>query len=259
MFKSKVFDLVILVTLILLSSAVILLFDVNFLFATLLYFGLPSAFLIYKKPSNLLKAFLSAVVFGGLWSFSFDFLAEFNNAWNWDSNTDLVFSSHLFGVVSLDIMVWYILWIFLIVSYYEYFVEYDFSKQISKHIQLTLITGVVVAVILVSLHKFYPQILKINYVYLWLGLAALVAYLLLMIKKPTLFKKSMKVIPFFSFLYITFEIVALEKNLWSFPGEYIGVISILGHAFPVEEFIFWIIFSSAIATAFHEYGVDNFE
>jgi len=222
-----------------------------------LFFGLPAAYLTWRKPSNIRKVSLSAVTFGIVWGFSFDYIAEFNNAWNWAANTDLVFPVRFFGVVSLDIMVWYFLWVFAIVAFYEYFVEYDFSRKISRRALPILGTGLVVAVAVVALSKFAPTLLRFPFTYFWLGSFALLPYAYVVFRKPRLFLKTIAVAPFFIFLFLAFEITALSADLWSFPGQYVGAVSIGTLSFPLEEFLFWIIASSVVAVGYHEHAVDD--
>jgi hypothetical protein len=256
-YKKRLLDLGIVCTLVLFASGVIVLFHPGFLVATFLFFGIPAAFLLWRKPSNIKKAATSAFIFGVIWGFSFDYVAEFNNAWSWATNTSLVFSVHFFGVVSLDIMIWYFLWVFLVIAFYEYFVEHDFSRKLSKRALPIAITGAIVGVVIVTLSRFFPSLILIPYTYLWLGSLALLPYAYVVIRKPSIFTKSLSVVPFFFFLYLAFELAALYTGLWSFPGHYIGSVVFGVMSFPVEEFLFWIIASSAVAVAYHERAVDD--
>ena len=126
-----------------------------------------------------------------IWGFVFDYIAEFNNAWNWATNTNLVFPVQFFGVVSLDIMIWYFLWVFVIVAFYEYFVEYDFSRKISKRALPIITTGVIAVVVVVALSKLAPALLTFPYTYLVLGSLALVPYAYVVIRKQKLFLKTL--------------------------------------------------------------------
>jgi hypothetical protein len=44
---------------------------------------------------------------------------------------------------------------------------------------------------------------------------------------------------------------------WSFTGDYIGWIHMLGVSFPIEEMIFWIFLSSAVGATYYEGIFDN--
>lgn len=97
----------------------------------------------------------------------------------------------------------------------------------------------------------------IPYTYLWLGFLAFIPLAYISLKRPRLFPKFLEVVPFFAFLYLAFEIIALKLGLWSFSGEYIGQVTLLGVSFPFEEFFFWIISSSAVAASYHELYLDD--
>ena len=247
----------IVITLVLITIPIVILFRIHFLFSTLLFFGLPSAYLIWCKPSNLKKATLAALLFGVLWGFSFDYIAEFNHAWGWSTNTVLMFPTQLFGVVSLDIMVWYFLWIFLIVAFYEYFAEFDFSKRISPNALWATLAGIGVAIGAVFVSKVVPSVITFQYPYLVLGTLTLITFAIIVLRRPWLFPKLIGIAPFFIFVYLVFELTALHLQLWGFPGHYIGSVHILNLSFPFEELIFWIIASSAVAASYHEYCIDD--
>ncbi len=90
-FKRKLLDLVVVIFFVMASAATSIFFGLNFLLTTILFFGLPSAYLLYRKPNNLKKVTLISVILGLIWGFSFDYIAELNNAWAWGGNTGLFF------------------------------------------------------------------------------------------------------------------------------------------------------------------------
>lgn len=254
---NKYLELLILVILVLLAAGSSVLFNFNFLITTLLFFGLPAVYLIFLNPAHIKKALVSALLFGLLWSFSFDFIAELNYAWSWSVGESLLFPGTFFGVVSLDIMVWFFLWIFLVVMFYEHFIERRVSKKISSNIWYSVSVGTVALIVMLTLFFIDPEILKFSYTYLVLGIAALCQFLYVIVRRPHLFPKTLEVVPFFLFLYLTFEIVALHLKLWDFTGQYVGMILINNLQFPLEEFFFWILLSSAVAVSYHELYVDD--
>lgn len=255
--RRRLHDLLAVIVLVLCAVAYTNFLQPTFLVTTLLFFGLPSGYLLWRKPSNLKKALLAAFLLGTVWGFSFDYVAEFNRAWGWSTNTDLTFPIQFFGVVSLDILIWYFLWVFLTILFYEYFSEYDFSKKISPLYKKSLAVGIVVAPLLVFISKFAPQMLQFQYAYLVLGVCTPIPFTYILWRRAKLFPKVMGVVPFFVFLYMAFELSALNAGLWSFPGQYVGSISIFHLSFPIEEFFFWVLISSAVTAAYHEYVVDD--
>lgn len=253
--RRKIIDLFVVIAFVLFASATSILLDLNFLVTTLLFFGLPSAYLIYRKPNNLKKTTVNAAILGLIWGFGFDYVAELNNAWDW-GGAGLVFPDTFFGVVSLDVMIWYFLWFFSIIAFYEYFVEYDNSNKISKNAITIAFLGIVLVTIIVLLPK-TSDILLSQHTYLKLGSIALIPFLYVIIRQPKLIPKVLSVIPYFFFLYLVFELTALHQDLWSFSGDYIGIVAFGGLLFPFEELFFWITVSSAVAVSYYELTVDD--
>ena len=46
-------------------------------------------------------------------------------------------------------------------------------------------------------------------------------------------------------------------NVWMFPGKYVGLVTVIGIAFPIEELLVWIIASSAIVATYYEFCIDD--
>lgn len=248
-------DFFVVIGLVIISAFLAVFFKLTSLLTTLLFFGLPSGYLIIRKPSNFKKAALGGLLFGLLWGFSFDFIAELNRAWSYPR--PLTFPDYFLGVVSLDVMIWFFLWAFLIIAFYEYFVEYDFSKKISPNIRYSIFFGFLTLSVVIALFKTNPDLLRFPYAYLVLGALTLGPFLYVVRKRPKLLHKFLKITPFFVFLYLSFELVALYLNLWNFPGQYLGMIEIWHLRFPLEEFVFWILASSAVAASYHELFIDD--
>lgn len=252
--QKSLMDLLVIITLVLVSIPIAIFGKVNFLTSTLLFFGLPSAYLIWRRPQNLKKATLAGVILGLVLGFSFDFVAEFNHAWGWGAD---FFLPVQLGVVSLDVLVWFFLWVFLVVAYYEYFVERDRSTKISPNAKWVLLVGVVIDLIVVLEWKFAPSLLVLGHAYAELGTITVIVCVLLLLKNPGLVHKVLRVLPFFIFMYFAYEMTALYLNLWTFPGAYLGSVLVGSLRFPLEELVFWIIASSTIVATYYEFSIDD--
>lgn len=88
--------------------------ELKFLPSTLLFFGAPAAFLAFRlRHKNQWKHILTmSFVFGTLYGFILDYLAEVNNAWAWSNSNQLYFTYKILGVVNIDVMIWFFLWMF---------------------------------------------------------------------------------------------------------------------------------------------------
>ena len=154
-------------------------------------------------------------------------------------------------------MIWYPLWIFSILVFYEHFVEHDRTKRISPNFKYGLLPSLAVLVAILVIFFTEPGILKFRYAYLLLGLCAIMPLIFLIMKKPALINKFVMVSVFFFFLYLTFELTSLKLGHWSFPGQYIGRVELLGVTFPLEELFFWILLSSSAVMSYYELYVDD--
>jgi ACR3 family arsenite efflux pump ArsB len=90
-----------------------------------------------------------------------------------------------------------------------------------------------------------------------MGTLAVLQFIYIMIRRPKLLPKTLKVIPFFFFVYLIFELIAMYLVQWTFPGQYIGSVSFGGLSFPIEELLFWVIISSGVGVSYHELFVDD--
>ena len=253
--KSKTRDILILVCINIFAVVVSFAFHTNFLTSTILFLGFPSLYLLYREKRYLKKILLASISFGIFFGFVFDFIAELNKAWDW--NGGLLFGKIL-GVVQIDVMVWFFLWIFHIFLFYEHFID---RKKLRSKVSLRQLevfgVSVLSVVLLVGVYKFFPSFLYFDKAYLTLCLIVSVPFLIIFFKQPKLVWHTVPMIAYFFFVYITHEISALHLDQWRFPGDYIGLVHMFGVSFPIEEFVFWIILSSLIGSVYYELCFDN--
>ncbi len=230
-------------------------FEANFLTSTVLFLGVPSLYLLYREKIHFNKIFLASISFGIFFGFVFDFIAELNKAWDWRGG--LLFGKVL-GVVQIDVMVWFFLWIFHIFLFYEHFID---RKKLKSNLSArgleTFIVSVFSVILLITVYNFFPNLFYLSKAYLKLCLVILVPFLVICYKKPKLVWHTAPMVAYFFFVYLTHEITALRLGQWSFPGDYIGWVNIVGVSFPLEELIFWIILSSLIGGVYYELSFDN--
>jgi hypothetical protein len=69
--NARLLDLIISMGLVLLSVLLAVLLHLNFLTTTVLFFGVPSLYLICRDPSHLKKATVAGLLFGVVWVFTF--------------------------------------------------------------------------------------------------------------------------------------------------------------------------------------------
>lgn len=249
-------DFIVVVGMVLVFIPLVLLFNVRFLTSTFLFFGIPAVFLLIRKPKQV-KRLLATLTGGMIFAFIVDFLAEINGAWSWAPEGQLLFPNKLFGLVPIDVLIWYFLWILLTVVYYDHFFEHDRSERVSKAFKTISIVLFLVLIGIVMAFYLNQNILIFPYAYLFIGVFSAIPFFYLIFKKPHLVGKLLKAGIFSTFLFLSFELTALYLDQWRFPGEYIGHVQLLGLQFPFEEFVFWILLGTPIILSYYELFIDD--
>ena len=253
--KGRVRDLSFLILINIFAIVVSMTFKVNFLSSTVLFLGIPSIYLLYKEKAYLKKILLASVTFGLFFGFIFDLIAELNKAWDWSGGLSF---GKILGIVQIDVIVWFFLWMLQMFLFYEHFIDRKKMKSNFSSRGLGLLTIGVLSTILVTLiYNFSPSLLHFDKAYLVLCSLVSVPFLIIFYNKPKLVLHTVPMIFYFFFVYLTHEITALHLDLWRFPGDYVGLVSMLGVSFPIEELIFWMILSSLIGSIYYEWNFDN--
>ena len=111
------------------------------------------------------------------------------------------------------------------------------------------------------LYGISPEILTFNYAYLILGTSSSAPFIfsavmnrVLILPLTTRFAQDAL---FFFFVHLAHELTAVKLGQWYFPAQSIGYLELVGIRFPVEEFVFWIVLSTAILLADYEYFIDD--
>ncbi len=214
----------------------------------------PSFYLILREKKNLKKIFWAVLIFGGLFGFVFDFIETFNKAWIME---ELVFPWKILGILPVDDILGFFMMTLLIVLFYEHFIDDEKDKRISKNTIFVLIPSILAAIAIVVLFSINPEILTISYAYLVGGIAAMIPLIIITILKPKLLRKFVYIaVPFF-FLWFLWEMIALKTGGWIFTGQYIGLVTVFGLTFPVEELFFWTMMYSSSIVSYYEFFIDD--
>jgi len=123
-------DFLVVIGMVLASIPLVLFFEVRFLTSTLFFFVAPALFLFLRKPKQY-KRLLAGVSAGILVAFTVDFIAEINGAWSWAPEGQLLFPNKLFGLIPVDVLIWYFCWLLVTIIFYEHFFEHEKSDRVS--------------------------------------------------------------------------------------------------------------------------------
>ena len=230
---------------------------VNALFSAVVFFGIPALYLCWNKPSFITKAALfSLLSIPGM--IIVDYISEFTGTWLWPLPKSIL--PKLFGYVSIEVLVWAYLNVFVVVMFYEYF--YDARKR-SKLIYPREKKLVFIAILLFLI---FLLLLLVQHGALWVPYWYLTFSLLILVppvifegyKYPKVFWKLFKVACYFAYLNLAYELTALKIGWWTFPSkQFIGYVTLFNITFPFEEFFFWIILFTLTILSYYEYYFDR--
>lgn len=236
------------------SAALCLLFKLNLFSATLVFFGVPLLYLLTKLKHVKTNVFIASFFFCVGFLAIIYYLAIQDNTWVVPS----IFPIKIFGVISIEDYLFAYLEFCLILLFYRYTVKADEQKK-EVNIVLIALVNLISLFAFVFIRILWPQTLIVPYFYFWGGLTfAFIPLVLFFLKNPPKIKPFFSIVPYFFVLSFIFELTALYLGHWSFPGShYIGLISLWGMRFPVEELIFWMILSPPACLAWYSFFETN--
>ena len=251
----KKIDLIVICTIIIISAFIALRFNLRPLIVAIFALFIPSLYLVLRKKKNWPKVLLGTLVFGGIFGFIFDFIETLNGAWYVER---LVIPWRVLGILPIDDVIGLMFMTFFIIVFYEHFIDDEKNKRLSKNFVWSLIpSALVMLVIILVFLQTGAQKFNMSFIYLKGGLVAIILPVLMGIWKPKLWDKLLKTGIFFFFLWFISEIVALKTGGWTFPGQYIGTVSVLGVTFPFEELFFWMMMYAASIVSYYELFIDD--
>jgi len=227
------------------------------LLLAILWFLLPSGYLMARRRKNIRKISFAAFIIG-LLAFSLDIILLHNHAWEPYASS---FIFRIFGVPPEEIL-WFFFHIFFILVFYEHFIDdgdlgtFGITRRIKPLVVFSIGAFIVT---LLAVYKL-PYATRIPYAYAIIGGLAMTPILLYCAIGRFLFlKKLAPLAAFFFFFALIMEIRAVQYGLWSFSDarNYFGLITIFGATFPIEEIIFWMALAPSVAIAYYELFADD--
>ncbi len=256
--KSLRIDFYVTVAFVLFATFFTILVRPPFLVSTLLFFALPAIYLLLRKPRPLSRIAAASLLFGVILMFEMDFLAQLNDAW---AMARPLVAYRPFGFISLDFLIWGVFWVLFIITFYEHFFEHERGGSISPRFKYGLFPALAVLVVMLLFYWIKPAILHFGYAYLALGIASLAPFAFQVFRSKVFAGRFavrfFKTALFFFFVHLAHELTAVWSGQWYFPGQFIGHVELANITFPIEEFVFWIVLSTAVLLANYEYFVDD--
>lgn len=243
-----------------------LLFSYVIFSCILIYFLKPtyliSIFIVLVPPSiaNFLwlkKSRKKIFIFSLTTTILFAFAAELSSrlANSWDVQSVL---PRIFGIIPIENMIFAFLNFFWVLSFYEYFINKDSHKEISKKFKYLVMIFSVFSLIIFSAYFCEGKIIAINYFTLAV-ITLIIPSAIIFSLNPKLLKKTIIPMIFFALTFFIYEIVSLINKNWWWPGKYLFSISLFGNIFPLDDIVIWYFLSTVALIGGYEFFADDFK
>lgn len=229
-------------------------YQVNALLSSVIFYGIPSLLLSIYRPQSIKKSLIVSLLILPF-MIIVDYVAERTGAWLWPL-PDSVLPFRLFDHVSIEVLLWVFLHVYIVIMFYQYFFEKTVIKKLWDRRSKEFLLGTTFIFVLFLLTLIiYPKALHIPYWYLVFGTVGILPVVIFEeLEYPMVFPKLLKTAMYFFYLNFTYEVTALKIGWWSFPSQqFIGYISFFGVTFPFEEFFFWIVLFTLAVLSYYEY------
>ncbi len=235
--------------------AVILSFflQANTLVSTLLFFGVPALYLSFMNQRCIRMAGMFSLLFSIPFAIMLDYIMEITGGWY--IATSVFDPYRIFGYVTIEQLIWLFLYVYLVAMFYETFLDKKCTHKLSypKLKYLIIVLYILFGAFLI-LHLTKHEILEIDYFYLKFGIVlGLLPLLFAFLRLPDMYSAFFVTGAYFFYLSFLYEVTALLLGQWSFPAanQFIGFIKIGTIAFPLEEFIFWILLGAIAVLSYY--------
>ncbi|HOY56485.1 MAG TPA: hypothetical protein PLH37_03670 [bacterium] len=213
---------------------------------------LPTAvvnFLWLKKSR--FKIFIFSIVSAIIFAPPVELAARLANAWDVQSVLP-----RPFGIMPLENILFAFLNFFWVLSFYEYFVDHDRKKKVSKKFKYLVGLYCLMAVIIFSLFFYNYNLVTLNYCVLSVPILILPS-LIIFYSHPNLLKKTILPTLFFAIIFFVYETTSLIVGNWWWPGEYLINLNLLGHRFPLDDIVIWYFLSTPTLIGGYEFFMDD--
>lgn len=235
----KLVDATLLITWVVAVGTTLWLLDAAWIVANVLLMAVPLAYILLRAPEVremirwkfVARFVLFITVF-------FDYLCVKYDAWSGPSLFPTI------GGVNLEQITWAAFLIPLTIAVNEYFFSRQGSEPpstVTRPILMTYFFAGFAIALVPPLHYWL-----VDYTYLKIGLILYpIMFILVSLFIPTVLREVLLTGLVMAVFNLGFELLALHGGYWTFPGEYVSEVTILGYSFPTEEFIFMVCFCSA--------------
>ncbi|OGH11999.1 MAG: hypothetical protein A2857_05115 [Candidatus Levybacteria bacterium RIFCSPHIGHO2_01_FULL_36_15] len=161
-----------------------------------------------------------------------------------------------FGLIPLENMLFAFLNFFWVLSFYEYFIDRDRTRRISKKIKYLIGLYIMFSALIFGLFFYNKNLVGANYFTLSFFVLILPS-VFIFTREPFLIKKTILPTLFFAFIFFVYEIVSLQIGSWWWPGSYMYTFIIGGKILPLDDVVIWYFLSTPALIGGYEFFVDD--
>jgi hypothetical protein len=235
----KLVDASVLIIWVVAVGAILWSVDAAWMIANVLLMAVPLAYILLRAPqvrTMIRWKFVARFVL--FITVFFDYLCVKYEAWAGPSLFPTI------GGVNLEQITWAAFLIPLTIAVNEYFFSRQGSEPPSTVTRPVLMTYFFVGFVIALVPPLHAWLA--SYTYIKIGLLLYpVMFALSAVFIPSVLREVFLTGLVMAIFNLGFELLALHGGFWTFPGEYVGEVTIFGYTFPTEEFIFMVCFCSA--------------
>lgn len=237
---------------IIISCIFVLLSKVSYLLSIIIVFVPPTIvnFLWLKKSRE--KIFVFSISATLLFAFAVELVSRLANSWDVAS-----ILPRLFGIMPLENILFAFINFFFVLSFYEYFVDKDSSKKISKNFKFLIIILALFSAIIFLLFSYKINV-AMSY-FLVAIITLLVPSIMIFFKRVDLLKKTILPTLFFAVVFFVYELVSLKIRSWWWPGKYLITVTLFNSPFPIDDVIIWYFLSTIALIGIYEFFMDDYK
>lgn len=220
------------------------------LLLTVLMFGIPALYLLFRGKKQVVRDTFGAVLVGGIFGYMLEYVSALNGGF-WTYHFEhFVFRQLLPGGVPLETMLWAFIWALYFILVYEHFFDAGGPRGVSRRYLPILIVSLIGIFNLV----YFPlstELFTAPYAYVWWGLGSLIPVAAALWLYPRAAPGLLAAGAVLVLANIVFEWASLREGYWHFGGEYIYAY-VFGSgptAIPFEELAFWVLVTPTVVLA----------
>lgn len=249
------------------ASLVSFLTKADFFVLTVLFLGVPSVFLSFLSRKKIKRAAFFSLFFSVPIAIVIGFIME--AAGGGHLPHPIFGPLELFGLIGADLVFWGILEAYLILMFYETFLDkadgpsrmVRGSPKLSRpRFKYIFIAFYFVLETFILLYMFKPELLVTNYFYLKMGVVLAVLPIFgMLIKFPKFWHRFLSIAVYFFVFNFIYEVTAVKLGQWSFPAakQLTKMTVFMGARFAFEELFFWALLAAMAVVAFFKFFDDD--